>query len=110
MDKQQLKIDIMKRVETVHTLRRISSPLVVDLLIFCLTFVLLNFFVSVPSVIINLWNLPSVGEISSYIIQAFVHTRLIVQLVLSLAVVAMLFMVWDFLKNIGNFSRRNFAR
>lgn len=106
---QQIKIEVMKRVRLIHRIQTIFNPLAIEVTLFFVAIVLLNIFVSVPNVIANIWHLPSAAQYGSYIASAFLHTRVIVQLVVLLASISLIFLAWGVIKNLKNLAGRRFA-
>ena len=102
----QMKSEVMKRVTSIHYMRTAVRPFLTRtgalLLFIAGTFSL----VSVPDVITNLMGYN--GNYFTYIMDAFVHTNLSVQLILAITSVLFLWVTMDILRNLKHIRKFSF--
>lgn len=104
----QLKIDIMRRVRTVHGLRLFLSPQMIKALVFLASSVSFLFMVSIVHCIENISRMPSAAAYAQYLLSAFVKTSFSVQSAVILALAAGAWLMRDIIHTWS--SRRSFAR
>jgi len=81
MNNHALKENIMLRVKTVHLARKFIHPFRLKLFIFALSVMAIEFLVSVPSVLQNMFSERSFQEMIHYFFFAFFHTHFLVQVI-----------------------------
>lgn len=80
----------MLDVYAIYCMRKLRSPFFAESFIFIILAIILTYFVSVPSVLMNVSTSES---FYNYFVKAFFSTELLIQSVLVLAVVTVLFLV-----------------
>lgn len=95
-----IKRNVMRRVYFAHTARKFFQPSVLKLGLLFLFVLVQSMFVSLPHIISNLGNpARSFSSLYAFVVSAFVHTEITVQLLsIAIAVVGVLF-VRDFFRN-----------
>ena len=110
MDKDQLlKSEVLKRVRTVFYMRTVVRPLLIEMALFIGSITAISLLVSIPNVLINLSHSPDSSYYLSYLLSAFIHTRVVVQIVLLVATVLFVLLIKDILKNIKYLRKVDFA-
>jgi hypothetical protein len=97
---EQLKEDIMTRVRAVYLLRCIFNQEAIKGLTFAACCVAMVYLVSIPHVIQNMSRLPGIAEDASYLSFAFIHTSFTVEAILTLAVAAGAWLLFDIVRNL----------
>ncbi|MGC9605173.1 MAG: hypothetical protein ABSF56_00200 [Minisyncoccia bacterium] len=96
----QLKRDVMTRVRAVYLLRRAFDPEALKGLVFAACAVAMVYLVSIPHVIQNMSRLSGVADDVSYLLSAFIHTSFTVEAVITLAIAAGLWLLFDIVHNL----------
>lgn len=95
MNNATLKQEVMLRVKTIHTMRRIIHPFRLKIAVFLSGFALSNILVSVPNVLYNMISGLKPNQYFTYLFDALVHTEVVVQATVLLTIVVGLWMVKD---------------
>jgi len=101
MENKQLKKRIMRRVYLVSFLRQILSPFVFKGTVLFIFMALGNVLVSVPNVISNMSIFTNVNASFLFLLNAFLHTEFLVQVVLSGSIILTIWLFKDFLRIIS---------
>lgn len=94
----QLKVDVLVRVKSIYYMRTVVRPLLVKVGLFVVSVVSLCLLVSVPHVLENISQ--SQLDILTYLLNAFVATKLAVQLTLVAVAILFFLIIPDVLKNV----------
>lgn len=92
----------MRRVRVIYLLRRVSESLLLKAAGFALLLGWLSFFVSVLSVLQNAWKAIAAGGMPLFVMSAFGHTGIIVQVLCVAALVVFAFLIRDSVRKIGS--------
>jgi len=103
----QMKSEVMKRVGSIHYMRTTVRPFLARTGALVLFIIGIFSLVSVPDVINNLMGYK--GNYFTYIMEAFVHTNLSVQLILPVTAALFLWVTMDILKNLKNIKKFSFS-
>jgi uncharacterized membrane protein YkgB len=68
-------------------MRTVVRPLVIELGLFVASIVAVSFLVSVPNVVSNMVHSQAASQYFTYLFSAFLHTKIVVQIILILAAV-----------------------
>jgi hypothetical protein len=90
----------MIRVRTIYLLRRVFNPEALKGLVFAASCIATVYLVSIPHVIQNMSNLPNIIEDISYLSAAFIHTSFTVEAILTLAIAAGAWLLFDIVHNL----------
>jgi hypothetical protein len=93
--------EIMGRVRTIYYMRTVMRPLFVELGLFVAALLYIGFLVSIPNVIANTLSQGILHSIS-YLLSAFLHTRVLVQVMFAGTLILLILMVRDILKNFAH--------
>src|SRR4051812_18882917 len=96
----QLKNEVLRRVRTVFYIRTVVRPLLVEMILFVGSIIAVCLLVSVPSILANLAHSTTVSHYFSYLVSAFVHTRIAVQILLTLGAAFLALLTKDIIKNL----------
>jgi len=97
-ENKQLKKIIMRRVYIVSFLRQFLCPFIFRGIVLFLFIVLGNVLVSVPNVINNISIFTDVKALLLFLLEAFLHTEFLVQMVLSISIILTVWLLKDFLR------------
>ncbi len=95
----QLKKEVMQRVKAIHYMRTVVRPLLIEGLLFIAVLIAISSLVSIPNIIINISHSPKLSSYFTFLYEAFVHTQLIVQLMLVVAIALFALLAADIIKN-----------
>lgn len=101
MTEQELKMRIMRRVRWIHTLKRITHPAAVRVYVLSALFIGVASLVSVPNVLANMPALADVSRLYSFMVSAFAHTELVVQIGVLFAFALAVWVVRDVVRMIA---------
>ncbi len=90
-------------------MRTVVRPLLVEFSLLVAFVVAVSFLVSIPNVITNMTQLGAASQYGSYLLGAFVHTRLAVQVSLILAGLIFAFLIKDIIKNLKYLRQNRFV-
>jgi len=99
----QFKKNIMNRVKTIHYLRVVIRPLLIELLTIIISLVILSFLISIPDILRNLAELPTIILYPTYLFEAFVKTQLVIQALLVIGTLTTAVFLISLFKNISQF-------
>lgn len=102
---KELEQHIMKRVYRTHYLKKVFNPLMFKVYILVVAFVGMSSLVSIINVVNNMPSLLEVGSVYRFTSSAIVNTEWSVQLVLAVAVLAVVLLVRDTIKNFSYHKR-----
>lgn len=97
-ENKHLKGRIMRRVYIVSFLRQFLSPFLFRGVVLFMFITLGNVLVSVPNVISNISIFTNVNSVIFFLLDAFLHTEFLVQMVLVSSVVLTVWLFKDFLR------------
>ncbi len=104
---QEMRKRIMFRVKAIYFLRKFSTPLAIEGVLFVVLSTAISFSISIPHIIANVYQLSYVTESFGYIYGATLHTKHIVQIILAAGIVLVVLIVRDIYKNIWTTREEN---
>ena len=96
--------NVMKKVRVIFWARRLTSRRALECYVLLASTLGLFSFVSVPHVIANMPSVIDIVHLSGFMLAAFAHTNLLVQITLSIMVLVFLLTLFDFVQ--GSFLHR----
>ena len=95
----QLKKRIMRRIYIISFLKRIFDPIVLKSIILAIFVIIGNILVSVPNVVNNMPFITDIGALSDFIMNAFLHTETLVQIILLVSMILAAWLIRDMLRS-----------
>lgn len=94
----KMKNDVMNRVKSIYYMRTVVRPLLIKAGLFLVAVIAISSLVSIPNIISNMTQ--SQKDYVSYLFEAFLQTKLVVQVVLVMATIFFALFVQDLIKNL----------
>jgi hypothetical protein len=98
----QLKKDVMLRIRMIFFMRYLLNPELLKAEVLVISCAAIGFIVSVPNVIHNMSRLPDVIGDADYLYVAFLNTSLVVEVALTVALAAAIWLAFDLANNLKN--------
>lgn len=95
-----MKKAVMRRVQYIYFVRCFTKPIAIEGITLIAFAIVLLFFVSIPDVFTNIYQLPTIYHYFPYIINAFTRTDFIVQADVVLAILLCSFLTYSKFRNI----------
>jgi hypothetical protein len=101
IENEQLKMDIMRRIERVYFMRSVVRPFVLECIALSALIGSTAFFVSLPNIILNAHSEVSVSGFIKFLFSAFLNTELSVQVITVAAGVVVILVARDTVVGLG---------
>jgi len=102
----QLKKQIMRRIYIIAFMKQIFHPVIIRSAVLIVFMIVVNVFVSTINVIKNMTSLAGVEAFSRFLMEAFLHTEALVQVLLSGTIVLAVWLVIDITRKLSVFFSR----
>jgi hypothetical protein len=98
---QQFNTEVMRRIRTVYFLKKITQPVIREVVLFIILFALSAFFVSYQNIFENLFSVIAHGNLSNYFVSAFLNTQVVVKVICVASMCVVVLFVWNLFRKLS---------